>query len=161
MGSAIGDYDGDGDLDWFVSSIYEAGGACGGLPICNWGDSGNRLYRNDGRAHVHRRDRTRRGCGRAAGDGVLFFLTTTTTATSICHTPMGSIFPTSREERSLRTIPRSSWENDGGLFTESRDASGHHRRRVRQGDAHVRLRQRWRSRPVHHEQPGPTDSVPE
>lgn len=44
MGSALGDYDGDGDLDWFVSSI--------------WTDPkdddtqdfqyGNRLYRNDG-----------------------------------------------------------------------------------------------------------------
>ena len=39
MGSAIGDVDGDGDFDWFVTSIY--------------GDTlaqrdGNRLYRNDG-----------------------------------------------------------------------------------------------------------------
>ena len=33
MGSAIGDYDNDGDFDWFVSSI-----------------NGNRLYRNDGGA---------------------------------------------------------------------------------------------------------------
>lgn len=40
MGSAVADYDNDGDLDWFVSSIY-------------WFDratavNGNRLYRNDG-----------------------------------------------------------------------------------------------------------------
>lgn len=39
MGSAIGDYDNDGDLDWFVSSIYYAG--TGQDP------NGNRLYRND------------------------------------------------------------------------------------------------------------------
>ena len=44
MGSAIGDYDGDGDLDWFVSSIRDSDGTTEG----NWGTSGNRLYRNRG-----------------------------------------------------------------------------------------------------------------
>lgn len=39
MGSAVGDYDGDGDLDWFVSAIYEEG-----VPYRD----GNRLYRNQG-----------------------------------------------------------------------------------------------------------------
>lgn len=43
MGSTLGDYDGDGDLDWFVSSIWwptEIGS--------NIGITGNRLYRNEG-----------------------------------------------------------------------------------------------------------------
>ena len=44
MGSAIGDYDNDGDLDWFVSSISDPDGIVEG----NWGASGNRLYQNDG-----------------------------------------------------------------------------------------------------------------
>ena len=44
MGAAIGDYDNDGDLDWFVSSIFDADGVAG----ANWGISGNRLYQNDG-----------------------------------------------------------------------------------------------------------------
>lgn len=44
MGAAVGDYDGDGDLDWFVSSIYDETPAPGG----EWGISGNRLYRNRG-----------------------------------------------------------------------------------------------------------------
>ncbi|MXW07504.1 MAG: CRTAC1 family protein, partial [Gammaproteobacteria bacterium] len=40
MGAAVGDYDNDGDFDWFVSSIYD-------LPLGgNW--IGNRLYENDG-----------------------------------------------------------------------------------------------------------------
>ena len=39
MGSALGDIDNDGDLDWFVSDIYVSFGS--------YSDSGNRLYRND------------------------------------------------------------------------------------------------------------------
>ncbi|GAB4200024.1 MAG: hypothetical protein Tsb002_35970 [Wenzhouxiangellaceae bacterium] len=42
MGGAVGDYDNDGDLDWFVSAIWDA------TPDVPWGSSGNRLYRNDG-----------------------------------------------------------------------------------------------------------------
>jgi hypothetical protein len=44
MGSALADYDNDGDLDWFVSSIWDADG----VPEGNWGTTGNRLYRNRG-----------------------------------------------------------------------------------------------------------------
>lgn len=38
MGTAIGDYDNDGDLDWFVTSIHRQSGS---------NPNGNRLYRND------------------------------------------------------------------------------------------------------------------
>lgn len=44
MGAAVADYDNDGDLDWFVSSIYDPNMVVEG----NWGISGNRLYRNKG-----------------------------------------------------------------------------------------------------------------
>ena len=43
MGSAIGDYDNDGDLDWFVSSIFDESDPA----QVTHGVSGNRLYRND------------------------------------------------------------------------------------------------------------------
>lgn len=43
MGTAVGDYDNDGDLDWFVTAIKDEEGTQAG-----WGASGNRLYRNDG-----------------------------------------------------------------------------------------------------------------
>ena len=45
MGAAVGDYDLDGDMDWFVTSIHDAEGSSG------YGPTGNRLYRNlgDGR----------------------------------------------------------------------------------------------------------------
>ena len=39
MGSAVGDYDNDGDIDWFVTSIYRDSN-----PLV---ENGNRLYRND------------------------------------------------------------------------------------------------------------------
>ncbi len=44
MGSALGDFDGDGDIDWFVSSIWDPDGVAEGF----WGVTGNRLYRNNG-----------------------------------------------------------------------------------------------------------------
>ncbi len=44
MGAAVADYDNDGDMDWFVTSIWDPNG----IPEANWGVSGNRLYRNIG-----------------------------------------------------------------------------------------------------------------
>jgi len=44
MGAAVGDVDGDGVLDWFVSSIWDPDGFAEGA----WGVSGNRLYRGRG-----------------------------------------------------------------------------------------------------------------
>ena len=44
MGSSVGDVDNDGDLDWFVSSIWDPDGVADG----NWGITGSRLYRNNG-----------------------------------------------------------------------------------------------------------------
>lgn len=41
MGAALGDYDGDGIVDWFVSGIFDSDGVAEG----DWGTSGNRLYR--------------------------------------------------------------------------------------------------------------------
>ena len=43
MGSAIGDYDNDGDLDWFVSSIFGQTNPDKGV----FGGTGNRMYRNE------------------------------------------------------------------------------------------------------------------
>ena len=47
MGSSFADLDGDGRLDWFVTSIADDPVACAG-EACGWGASGNRLYRNLG-----------------------------------------------------------------------------------------------------------------
>ncbi len=53
MGSAIADYDGDGLMDWFITSIFDPNDSCGdnggfGNEECSWGASGNRLYKNMG-----------------------------------------------------------------------------------------------------------------
>ncbi|HEX5131926.1 MAG TPA: FG-GAP-like repeat-containing protein [Candidatus Krumholzibacteria bacterium] len=44
MGAAVGDYDNDGDMDWFVASIYDETG----VPRSEWGITGNRMYANRG-----------------------------------------------------------------------------------------------------------------
>ena len=41
MGGAVGDFDNDGDMDWFVTSIYN-------LDLAEGDQIGNRFYRNDG-----------------------------------------------------------------------------------------------------------------
>ncbi len=46
MGNAVGDYDNDGDLDWFVSSISDADQRQPGT--VPWGATGNRFYENRG-----------------------------------------------------------------------------------------------------------------
>lgn len=48
MGTALGDFDNDGDLDWFVTSIFDPTEPSPEDPDGNWGRTGNRLYRNDG-----------------------------------------------------------------------------------------------------------------
>ena len=45
MGAAVGDYDLDGDMDWFVTSIHDPDGGS------RLGPTGNRLYRNVGDGH--------------------------------------------------------------------------------------------------------------
>ena len=45
MGAAVGDYDLDGDMDWFVTSIHDPDGSS------RFGPTGNRLYRNVGDGH--------------------------------------------------------------------------------------------------------------
>jgi hypothetical protein len=48
MGLTIGDYDGDQRPDIFVTSIFDSSLACR-KHACSHGNTGNRLYRNDGR----------------------------------------------------------------------------------------------------------------
>lgn len=47
MGSTVADYDNDGDIDWFVTSVFDPAQTCATLS-CGFGWTGNRLYRNEG-----------------------------------------------------------------------------------------------------------------
>ena len=49
MGAAVGDLDNDGDIDWFISSIFDPNGIpSDAVPGASTGATGNRLYLNDG-----------------------------------------------------------------------------------------------------------------
>ncbi|GJM24562.1 MAG: RNA-binding protein [Phycisphaerae bacterium] len=47
MGATTGDIDHDGDIDWFVTSIFDPDETCSENP-CIWGNTGNRFYSNLG-----------------------------------------------------------------------------------------------------------------
>ncbi len=46
MGAAVGDYDNDGDLDWFVTSITDVDANLRAPGVVPWGSTGNRFYEN-------------------------------------------------------------------------------------------------------------------
>ncbi|MDJ0848541.1 MAG: CRTAC1 family protein [Myxococcota bacterium] len=123
MGSTLGDYDGDGDLDWFVTSIHDAADTCG-TGACNWGATGNRLYRYDG--------------GRVFGDatdtagvregywgwGAAFFDYDNDGDLDLAMTN-GFDIPGTTLDDPFNSDPVRLWENDGtGAMTEVSAARG-------------------------------------
>ena len=107
MGSAIGDYDGDGVLDWFVTSILET------KPGSE--RDGNRLYRNLGDrrfADVTDEAGVRDG---AWGWGASFFDYDNDGDLDLVMTN-GMSFPLGSELELI--TPMRFWRNDGGVFSE-------------------------------------------
>jgi hypothetical protein len=122
MGSALGDYDGDGDLDWFVTSIHDPAQTCE-TENCNWGYSGNRLYRNDGARLFS--DATDAAGVRAGywGWGASFLDGDLDGDLDLVMTN-GVDFPGTTVDAPWVADPMRLWENDGGLMTEDSVASG-------------------------------------
>jgi hypothetical protein len=78
MGGTIGDYDNDGDLDWYVTSIFDNPG----LQFPE-GKTGSRLYRNDGNRTFTEVSQSLRVRDGGWGWGTQFLITITTgTSTS-------------------------------------------------------------------------------
>ena len=113
MGSAIADYNGDGLLDWFVTSIYDP---C--TTPCDVDKTGNRLYQNNG-------DQTFTDVTDAAGVreggwgwGATFLDYDNDGDLDLTMTNGFDAFP-------FDTDPVKLWQNDGsGSFTEVAAAEG-------------------------------------
>lgn len=111
MGAAVGDCDNDGDLDWFVTSIYDGNDTCSTQP-CNWDSSGNRMYINDGRGVFS--DHTdsigvRNGMW---GWGAAFFDRDNDGDLDLGMTN-GLAFPWTNVDDAFSTDPLRLWDNDG------------------------------------------------
>jgi hypothetical protein len=116
MGSAIGDWDGDGDFDWFVTAIHDP---LDTLAASGWnaGIEGNRLYRNEGgRRFVDATD----VAGVRDGDwgwAALFFDYDNDADLDLAMTN-GQIFPAIPFEDAFNADPTRLWRNDGSGVME-------------------------------------------
>ena len=124
MGSTFGDFDGDGLLDWFVTSIFDADETCASLVDCNWGHSGNRLYRNEGgRVFSDATDAAGVRIG-FWGWGAAFFDFDNDADLDLVMTN-GVNFPITDKETSFHADPMRLWVKDGsGVFSEESAARG-------------------------------------
>jgi hypothetical protein len=117
MGSSIADWDGDGDLDWFVTAIDDPADTCSSMN-CNWGSSGNRLYRYDGSRTFG--DATDSAGVRAGywGWGAAFFDYDNDGDLDLAMTN-GIDFPGMTIDDPFNANPMRLWRNDGpGAMTE-------------------------------------------
>ncbi|MBI3783746.1 MAG: VCBS repeat-containing protein [Deltaproteobacteria bacterium] len=129
MGMAVGDYDGDGRLDWFVTSIWDPLSLCTDGFFCLWGTSGNRLYRNAGqRRFVDQTDAVGvriGGWGWGAtfwdfdNDGDLDLV-----MTNGAHFPQLDALGRGQLDDGYEHDPMRAWRNDNGVMVDVSQALG-------------------------------------
>ncbi len=131
MGATIGDYDGDGRLDWFVTSIFDPDNYCALLGLtCSWGRTGNRLYHNDGQRRFS--DRTDAAGVRDGywGWGTAFFDYDNDGDLDLTMTNGLRYGFAAPDDPNLLVIsrflndPMRLWRNDGATMSEVSAASG-------------------------------------
>jgi hypothetical protein len=132
MGSTFGDYDADGDLDWFVTSIYDPSATCT-TESCNWGDTGNRLYRNDG-GRVFSDATDEAGVRDGYWGWGAAFLDYDNDADLDLVMTNGARFPSTSLDRRYVGDPMRLWRNNGeGAMSEVSAGSGINDRRSGKG----------------------------
>lgn len=118
MGSAIGDVDNDGDLDWFVTSIYDPNVQC--TPFgCNtgWRGGGNRLYLNNAAAQFTDGTDLWNVRDGAWGWGASFLDFDNDGDLDLTVTNGQDFTWTTLEDR-FHGQPARLWRNDGGVMTD-------------------------------------------
>ena len=119
MGSTIGDCDGDGFPDWFVTSIYDPANTCQ-IVACSWGTTGNRMFLNRLDSVSRFLDFTSTAGVRDGGWGWgTSFLDVENDGDLDLAMTNGVAFPFSEADDHFNNDPVKLWENDGtGNFTE-------------------------------------------
>jgi hypothetical protein len=118
MGSALGDIDNDGDLDWFVTSVFGPGNQ-------NITPRGNRLYLNDGGSSVFVDDTARLGVADGSfGWGACFVDIDNDSDLDIYHTngyPEPYLTP---DDAYNVDASRAFLMNETGTYADAADAMG-------------------------------------
>ena len=124
MGLTVGDYDGDGRQDVFVTSIFGRRPPCGKGGNCGFAISGNRLFHNEG--HRRFRDVTSRAGVRDAGWGWgTAFVDGANRGRLDLVTTSGMVIPGDPHTRQYHSGPMRYWSNDGtGHFRDVATAAG-------------------------------------
>ena len=124
MGSTVADFDGDGQMDWFVTSVFDSSELCEDGISCSWGITGNRLYRNEGNRTFS--DKTDvagvRDGGWGWGSSFLDFDNDGDNDLVMTGGYNGH-FPAERENPFLDGFTRL-WENDNGVFDDVASPAG-------------------------------------
>ncbi|MFT4538619.1 MAG: hypothetical protein ACI835_001055 [Planctomycetota bacterium] len=116
MGATVADFNGDGLLDWFVTSIFDPVDTCNTLGGCNWQSSGNRLYMNSGnRTFSDQTDTGVRDGGWGWGATHLDFDNDGDRDLAMTN---GIIFAGNPTEDFFNTDAMRLWRNDGAGFVE-------------------------------------------
>ena len=128
MGLAVADQDGDGRLDFFVTSIFDGAETCRTQP-CGWGHTGNRLWRGGRSTRSGRsfRDATDAAGVRDGGWGWgAVFLDYDNDGDQDLAMTNGVEFPGTDLEAPFNSDPMRLWRNDGAAMVEVASGAGLH-----------------------------------